>query len=223
MPIIDIQRRVHEAGRIRTGQQVPAGKDTRPAKLETFRLTSSNKALIEQAAALYGGNVNPWQAPAGPQWEVITGTSVLPVRVPPSDLALTQWYELWGASGCQRRCDTDTDTISDGPCLCDPDKRECKPHTRLSVMLDDLPVGLWRLETQSWNALHELQGVVYIIEMAARRGEAIPATLSLDQRVTKRPERHPRRSPSLALTPNHHGAIGSPGTYRTAPPPPRPS
>lgn len=191
MPVVDIigiQRRVHETGRIRIGQQVPTEKGSRPAKLETFRFTSQSKTAIEQAARLYGGTVAAWEAPAGSQWEVITDADVLKVVLPPSDLAFNQAYELWSAAGCQRRCDGENDTISEGPCLCNPDKRDCALHTRLSVMLADMNgLGLWRLESQGWNAAAELQGAVRVIEMAARRGELLPAFLRLEQRMTKRP------------------------------------
>lgn len=194
MAILDLQRRIQESGRIRIGQQVPAGKGTRPAKLETFRLTSPNWRLIEAAAQIYGGTPQIWESPSGNQAEVITTTDTLPVIVPPTDLSFSQHYELWSAAGCQRRCDGATETITDGGCLCDPDARECQIHTRLSVMLAELPgVGLWRLETQGFNAARELQGAVDVIRMAARRGELLPATLRLEQRMTKRPGQGTRR------------------------------
>ena len=200
--IIDLQRRLHEAGRIRIGQQVPVGKTgkTRPAKLDTFRLTSPDKTLIERAAVLYGGTPTPWQAPAGPQYEVITTATTLPVIVPPSDLGFSQHYELWSGGGCLRRCDgryatyNNDNTMVEGECLCDPDNRECNIHTRLSVMLRDLVgLGLWRLDTQGWNAALELQGAVEILNMAAGRGQMLPAQLRLEQRMTKRPGQQTRR------------------------------
>jgi recombination directionality factor gp3-like protein len=194
MAILDLQRRIQESGRIRIGHQIPAGKGTRPAKLETFRLTSPNRTLIDAAARLYGGTPQPWESPSGTQSEVITTTDSLPVIVPPSDLCFSQYLELWSAAGCQRRCDGANETISDGPCICDAENRECQVHTRLSVMLADLAgVGLWRLESQGWNAALELQGAVDVIRMAARRGELLPATLRLEQRMTKRPGQGTRR------------------------------
>src|SRR4051794_29621754 len=61
VPIIDLQRRLREIGRIRIGQQVPitnpkpgSKAKTRPVKLETFRLTSRDQRVIDAAAALYG-------------------------------------------------------------------------------------------------------------------------------------------------------------------------
>ena len=160
-PIIDLQRGVAETGRIRIGQLVPSRNGSRPAKLDTFRLTSADRRRIDQVAELYGGTVAEWQAPAGRQWEVVTTVAELNVVVPPHELAFSQWYELWNAGGCLRRCDGVTDTISDGPCRCDPELRgrakdQCDIHTRLSVMLRDLPgLGVWRLDTQGWHAGRE--------------------------------------------------------------------
>ncbi|CRK59025.1 Phage protein [Alloactinosynnema sp. L-07] len=189
MPIIDLQRRLAEAGRIRIGQQVPTGKGgSRPEKLTTFRLTSSDAHRIQLAAQMFGGQAAPWQAPAGPQWEVVTDADALEVIVPPSDMAFSQHYELWSAGGCQRRCDGRVESISDGACVCDPDARECDIHTRLSVMLRDLPgLGVWRIDTQGYYAAVELQGAVEVIQIAAGRGQMLPARLRLEQRVVKRP------------------------------------
>ena len=184
MSIIDLQRRIQEAGRIRIGHVVPTSNGkTRPDKLDTFRLTSADKVRIDQAAALYGGNVAEWTAPAGKQWEVITEAKALDVIVPPSDMAFSQHYELWSAGGCQRRCDGAFEQMSDGPCLCDPDNRDCDIHTRLSVMLRDLPgLGVWRIDTQGYYAAVELGGAVQVIAAAAGRGVLLPARLMLVQR-----------------------------------------
>lgn len=199
--IIDLQRRLAEAGRIRIGQQVPTGgKDrngrdkTRPEKLTTFRLTSPDRLRIQHAAHLYGGQPTEWQAPAGPQWEVVTEADALNVIVPPSDMAFSQHYELWSGGGCQRRCDGRIESISDGPCPCDPDARECDIHTRLSVMLRDLPgLGVWRIDTSGYYAAVELQGAVEVVQLAAGRGQMLPARLRLEQRVVKRPGQGVRR------------------------------
>lgn len=188
MPIIELQRRLAEIGRIRIGQQLTASNGkSRPAKLDTFRLTSPDRRRIHEAAKLYGGTPQEWQAPAGKQWELITEADYLNVVVPPSDMAFTQYYELWSAGGCQRRCDGTTESISDGLCICDPDKRECAIHTRLSVMLRDLAgIGVWRLDTQGYYAAVELQGAVEVVQLAAGRGQMLPAVLRLEQRMVKR-------------------------------------
>lgn len=188
--IIDLQRTIPEAGRIRIGQQVPTGGGrSRPEKLDTFRLTSADRRRIEEAAGLFGGTARPWRAPAGPQWEVITTTAEIDVIVPPQAMAFSQHYELWSAGGCQRRCDGQTEHLSQRPCLCDPDARECDIHTRLSLMIRDLPgLGLWRLDTQGWYAARELAGSVEVIALAAGLGMLVPARLLLEQHSVIRPD-----------------------------------
>ncbi|MCC6619445.1 MAG: hypothetical protein IT341_10465 [Chloroflexi bacterium] len=184
MSIVDLQRSIREAGRIRIGEKVSGG---RPSKLETFRLTSADRLRIEQAAAAFGGKVTEWEAPAGKQWQVTTERDSLDVIVPPSDLSFSQAYELWSAGGCQRRCDGVTEQLTQGPCRCDPENRECTPHTRLSVLLPDLPgLGVWRLDTQGWYAARELASVVELLIAAAGRGALLPARLRLEQRSTKK-------------------------------------
>jgi hypothetical protein len=190
-PVIDLQRAIAEIGRIRIGQLVADPKSrtgTRPKKLDTFRLTSADKRPIERAAQLFGGTVEPWEAPAGPQWQVITETAELDVIVPPSDMAFSQYLELWSGGGCLRRCDGATELLTEQPCLCDPAKRECDYHTRVSVMIRDLPgLGVWRLDTQGWYAARELGGAIEIMGLAAGRGVMVPARLLLEQRSVKRP------------------------------------
>jgi hypothetical protein len=187
LPILTIQRRQTEVGRIRIGQKVPTsnGKSTRPGKLDRFRFTSPSRALIDQVAALYGGEVAEWAPPTGAkQWEVITQATSLPVVVPPN--SVSQWYETWTGGGCARRCDGQREMISDSPCMCSPEpaERECKPTTRISLMLADVPgIGVWRLETHGFYAATELPAVA---ELLATAGTYIPARLELEQRSAKR-------------------------------------
>lgn len=181
MPIIDVQMRLKELGRIRIGQKGTKGQ---PQKLDRFRFTSADKALVERVAALYGGTVTPWTAPDGrEQSEVVTDATRIPVLLPPQPV--TQWMELWSGGGCQRRCDGQTETLTDSPCICKAADAEvvCKPTTRLSVVLRDVPgLGVWRLETHGWNAAQELPGAA---AFAAQAGGMIPAHLTLEERVSK--------------------------------------
>jgi len=188
MPIIGLQRRLREAGRIRLGEQrVSARGNAYPAALNTFRFTSADRAAIDAAAALWGGKVTPWDSPAGPQWQVTIEAAAITVVVPPTDLGFSQWYEMWSAGGCQRRCDGHHEHLSDSPCLCDPDNRACSPCTRASVMVPQLPgFSLWRLESHGYYAATELAGVVDIINRAAAQGRFLEAQLRIDQRVAKR-------------------------------------
>jgi hypothetical protein len=190
VPILNLQRRLREAGRIRIGQQVATNNGKRrPAKLDRFRLTSSDRAPLDAAAALYGGQVERWaDAPVGEQWELITTTNVMPVVVPPEQMAFSQWNELWSGGGCVRRCDGVTEQLTDQSCVCvAEDDMQCKPTTRLSLILSDLPgLGVWRLETHGYYAATELAGTVEICAAAASRGQLLPAVLRLEQRQVKR-------------------------------------
>lgn len=186
--IVDLQRRIAEVGRIRTGQKVEGSRGPKPSKLETFRLSSADKTRIIDAAAMFGGQVVPWQAPSGAQWEVITDATAIDVIVPPAAMAFSQSYELWSGGGCERRCDGVTEQISDGPCVCDPEARECKIRSRLSVMISGLRgLGVWRLDTESYYAAVELGAAVEVIGAAAAVGALLPARLRLEQRSVRRP------------------------------------
>jgi Recombination directionality factor-like len=189
MPVIGIQQQQTEVGRIRLGVKVGTGKG-RPTKLDRLRFTSPRRVLVDTIAHLYGGTVEAWQPPKGnAQWQVITNTTEVPVLIPPQDPADSQWYEMWSAGGCQRRCDGQTERLTKQPCLClaqgcPPEKRDCKLHTRLRVMLEDVPgLGCWRVDTGSYYAAVELPGVAALLAMAQG---AIPGKLVLDQRTVTR-------------------------------------
>jgi hypothetical protein len=187
MPIITLQRRSRELGRIRTGQVVKGNNGrSRPSKLDRFRLTSPSKDLLDKVAALYGGTVEAWTPQNGgpSQWEVVTDATRLPVLVPPQPVS--QYFELWSGGGCARRCDGERELLSDQPCLCspDPEDRECKPTTRLNVVLRDVEgIGVWRLESHGYYAATELPEVA---EFLARAAGYVQAWLTLEERIVKR-------------------------------------
>lgn len=176
---IMLQRRLAEVGRIRIGEtKVSKGGKTYPSKLDRLRFTSASKNLLEQVAQAYGGEVREWTPANGgaQQWEVITDANRVPVIVPPA--SVTQYMESWSGGGCQRRCDGETELLSGEACICSrTEQMLCKPTTRLSVMLRDIPgMGVWRLESHGWNAAAELPDTA---EFLARAGGYIPASLYL--------------------------------------------
>ena len=202
MPIIGIQRRLAEVGRIRIGEQVAmttkAGKAAkRPKRLETFRLTSANHRALSALADTYGGSVVPWEdAPVGNQFELYTKAEELSVIVPPENMAFSQYFEVWSGGGCKVRCDGAWDTVNDEPCSCDPEKRLCKPHTRLSVMIAEVATsGMWRLDTQGYYAASELGGAFDLAQVMseATSHKVLRGTLRLDQREVKRPDEPTRQ------------------------------
>jgi hypothetical protein len=177
-PIIELQRRQVEAGRIRAGDR----SNGRPNKLAEWRLTSKDRDRLEAAGQLWGGTVRAWKDHEG-EFELYTTTASLPIMFLPGQVPST-WYELWSKGGCQRRCDGEHEMIGDTSCLCG-EERECKPTTRLSVLLPDLPgVGSWLLSSTGWNAAAELAGAAELLGRATAQGVLVPARLRLEQRVS---------------------------------------
>lgn len=187
MPIVVLQKQARELGRIRIGQVVRDSKGkTRPEKLDRFRFTSTSEGLLQAVATLYGGTVRPWTPQGGgaEAFEVIADATDIPILVPPR--AVSQYFEQWSGGGCVRRCDGETELLSGGPCLCsvDPADRECKPTTRLRVVLRDVEgLGVWRLESHGYWAAVELPEVA---EFLSRAGGYVPGYLCLEERVVKR-------------------------------------
>lgn len=195
-PLLDIQRRLAQVGRIRLGETRETTRNGKtvsyPAKLETFRLTSNDKARLEAAAKVYGGTVEPWPEQDG--WQLVTKADSIEVGILPGQ-TLSQWWELWSGGGCQRRCDGVTDHLNDCPCQCPADHAErreqamakrpqaCRPTTRLSVVLPRVPgLGTWRLDSHGYYAAVELAGAAELLTAATVQGEMLPARLRLDQR-----------------------------------------
>lgn len=198
MPMLDIQRRNQQTGRIRAGYSEGTGKTgkngkeiRKPIKLDRFLLSSTNQRMIYAAADRFGGTPEPWEK----QWRVITETSELRCSVPGSNAALKQDWEMWNGGVCVRRCNGQTEQLRQAPCLCpeDIDERRalakqgkaCGAKTRINLILPDLPgLGVWRLDTSSWNATLEIGGIAELLAKARDTGVIVPAILRLEQRET---------------------------------------
>jgi hypothetical protein len=193
MTVAGLTPRLREEGRLRMGDSEPikGKKGRRPVKLTEWRLTSPNREAIETAAKLWGGEAHEWTGAPGEQqqWEVLTDASELNVLVPfPQELEERQLYELYTAGGRTRACNGREEFISGGPCLCEPDKRECKLTTHLLVLLPELPgIGVWRLTTSGYNAAVELAGAMRILRSIHARSHFATAALVLEQRQQKVP------------------------------------
>jgi len=183
MPIIDLQRRMRQLGEIRLGHVVPtANGKTRPAKLDKFRFTSPSREILTAVAELYGGEVKAWTpANGGPaEFEVYSKANRLPVLIPPKD-AVSQWYELYAGSKCQRRCDGVTEHKSDRPCMCDPDNRQCAMTTRVNVMLRDVPaLGQWLLISKGYYAAVTLPPAA---ELLSQAGGYVAGWLGMEEKT----------------------------------------
>ena len=199
MSIVALQTRARRLGEIRLGDTETKSGKTFPISLDMFRLTSSAKGLLDQAALLWGGEVVPWQSTPGmnPKWQLVTETDELPVLIPAQDVNNLSWYELWSAGGLQRHCDGESLMNRDDPipCVCNPEDRECKPITRVSFMLPDLPdIGVWLLSSTGYNAAVELGATVAIIvRQMADTGWLPEATLAIEHREKKIPDQPPHK------------------------------
>lgn len=212
MPILDLQRRMRQLGEIRIGHAVDTGrvsqktgkKILRPEKLNAFRFTSPSREILTEVATLYGGNVQPWTpANGGPaEFEVYSTANRLPVLVPPRD-SVSQWYELYAGSKCQRRCDGQTEQKSDRPCMCDPDDRECSITTRVNVMLRDVPaLGQWLLVSKGYNAAVTLPPAA---ELLAQAGGYVAGWLGMEEKtaiVKDKPARFMVPTLDVEITPS---------------------
>lgn len=200
MPIADLQRRLTQIGVIRLGNKVATGGTDRngnpkfrPAKLDTFRMTSPSQTLIEAVAEAYGGTVQPWVGPSGPEFEVVTTVRELPVLVPPQTIDPN--YEAWGPGFRSRLCDGIRERLRNEPCLCRRGggghvhdfvagtcecgaTRDCKPTVRVSVMLRKIPsIGTWKVESHGINAAAE--GLTSAAEAIAASPVPLPARLTM--------------------------------------------
>ncbi len=179
-PLIELQRRLAEAGRIRMGEKTDKGA---PKRLTTWRITSPDESLIAQAAGLYGGKPEPWESPSGPQFEVVTTTSELPVLVMPG-YSFRQGYEYrTSPTLVERRCDGIE--MDDGqPCLCNATGEDkCALLTRLTVALPELTTMLgWRLETKGDNAARELLASMDLVRGVSGGAPFVPAKLKIVER-----------------------------------------
>lgn len=190
MPILDLQMRMRQLGEIRIGRVVDTGRVSqktgkpimRPEKLNKFRFTSASKEILAEVATLYGGEVQPWTpANGGPsEFEVFSTVNRLPVLIPPRD-SVSQWYELYAGSKCQRRCDGHTELKSDRPCMCNPDDRECSITTRVNVMLRDVPaLGQWLLVSKGYHAAVTLPPAA---ELLAQAGGYVAGWLGMEEKT----------------------------------------
>lgn len=187
MPMLDVQRRHAEVFRIRLGDKGPKGE---PRKLtDAIRVTARSEKVVAAFTAVYGGSVKPWDG----GFEAYLPTTELSVMVLPGQ-SITQWWELYRGSVCERRCDGFTDQLSGNPCMCPPDldarmaaKNTCRPMTRINVLCPDVEVvGAGSLVSHGMVAAETLPQSIAVAEAALSRGLMVPAMLRVVEHKGKR-------------------------------------
>ncbi len=194
--ILTLQRQARELGRLRAGTTEPtsSGRGVRPARSKTWILTSHQRAYLDAAAEQWGGRVEEWepQGNGAKAWRVITEAVSVDAILPPGD-PLSQHYEMWSKGGCQRRCDGQTEQLSQKPCLClaqfgeefhlQPPEQACRPHTRLNLILPDIPdLGVWRVESKGFYAANEIAASIDLIRNATGGNVMVPVRLRIEPR-----------------------------------------
>lgn len=178
--IVDQQQRLREIGRIRFGERKAPNRPGRP--IEFPRMTSPSREVIEQVAAAYGGTVEQWARDDGPaEWEVhIAGP--LAIAVPPFIDCWSIAFEQWAGGINTVRCDGATCQFRKGgrwverACVCaergqDYSERPCKATTRMTVAVLGVPtLGLWRVDTKSYNAASEVPATLELLQATGRAG-----------------------------------------------------
>jgi hypothetical protein len=182
MPMLDIQRRHAEVFRIRLGEKL----GNRPAALkDSMRITSASKSVCEKFAAVYGGEVTEFAEDASKHaWQVKLPITEIPVMILPGN-SISQWWEKWKGSVCERRCDGAFESLTGERCLCPADisarmddSSACRPTTRLSIICPEVDVlGAGALVTHSLIAAETLPQAVIVAEETLRRGNPVPAIL----------------------------------------------
>lgn len=184
MPMIDIQRRHQTIFRIRFGEQIPDKKSKtgfRPVKFtDAIRVTSANPDVVDAFIDVYGGTREPWEN----QFEAKLPTTALNILVLPGQ-SVSQWWEKYTGSVCQRRCDGARESKANTPCMCDPDvevrtadRNQCSPTTRVSVICPDVAVvGSGMFVCHGLVGAETLPQSIAVAEAALSRGLMVPAVL----------------------------------------------
>jgi len=183
--IKNVQQQLAEIGRIRMGFK---GDRNIPQKLKVFRLTSTDRDVLEAAANLYGGDVAEWNpTDTRREFELFTRVDSLPIMISP--IPISQYMEDWGGAECRRRCDSETEMISGKPCICESTgKIICKPTTRFSCIMEELPGwGVWRLESHGWTVATEFtQTADLLLQWAFNQNRPIRARLTMKEQRRKK-------------------------------------
>lgn len=153
--------------------QVPELGGENP-KIETLT-TDPKKALDPDADLHYSNSAHAYR--------LRTSVSTLPVMLPPGDETFWQSYQLYHGASLVRRCDGEacstrkkldggelSEWSEEGPCICRSGGKECGLRTKLTVILEDGPLGSWVYRTGNEPAGFSLVGSVQILRSLGEVG-----------------------------------------------------
>ena len=177
-------------GRFRSGAQTAAG---RPLSLQEWRVTTSDPAVADAIANLYGGTPQNWQTKTDETTEVYTTESSMKIILDGPE-SVSSGLILWGRNNQPiRKCDGQIqgDPNAGAACVCPSDINErreaakagsgCDISISLVFRLADpeaRDLGLWRFNSSSWTLAREIGSATS--DLDALDGPAL-AELSLVQ------------------------------------------
>lgn len=183
MPMIDIQRRHAEVFRIRLGDKGPNGQ---PRKLtEQIRVTAVGADIVQAFVEVYGGEITDFtEDRSRHRFQAYLPTTELSILVLPGH-SMSQWWEKYKGSVCERRCDGVKEQKSGKRCMCPEeiearvaDRNACSPTTRINVLCPDVAgAGSGALVTHGLIAAETLPQSIAVAEAALTRGLMVPAVL----------------------------------------------
>ena len=188
MAVLDMQRTGQQIGRIRhrrAGQGHPTARGARRSR----RSGSPGVDGSPQRRRRDVRRRRPRRGSAA-EWEVITGKSRDRRHVRPAIRSYPSRYEMWNKGGCLRRCDSQREQISNGPCLC--------PHA----------------EDTDQRGRGRARGAKRRADMAKTNPPQACKLVTRDQPHDPRPARHrriqaghagPTMRPARSATPRSHG------------------
>jgi hypothetical protein len=190
-----LQQALREAGRIRMGYStLNANGNKIPHRSDTFILSSGDRAILEGAATVYGGEVADWPEGGPDRFRLTTAVDSIDAFLPVGMEAVFQRYEQYKGGFLALTCDGERyaapnvrGRLADqGPCMCDPDDRACSMMTAISVIPRELPgISTWRAVTHGYYSALGITAAAGVIEQTMAAGMTVPVRLFITQQTRR--------------------------------------
>lgn len=233
--IKNLQQMLRDTVRIRIGYSTLNAKGQKiPHRSDTFILSSDERAVLEAAATIYGGELEEWPEGGPDKYRVTTNVDSIDAYLPVGMEAVFQRYEQYKGGFLVLSCDgvryaapNVRGRLADqGPCMCDPDQRACAMMTSISVIPRELPgLSTWRAVTHGYYPATQITAAADAIERATAAGMTVPVRLFITQQTRRalidgKPvtKRFPVLSLDLAMSVAalSHGGAGGGGALTSA-------